>query len=72
MDLVAGLLRPEAYPWRPVTVDLVETHISWVFLAGDKVVKVKRPVAYGFVDHTSLEAASPIVSGRGAAQSAAD
>ena len=59
MDLVAGLLRPEAYPWRPVTVE-VETHISWVFLAGDKVVKVKRPVAYGFVDHTSP---SPIVSG---------
>jgi aminoglycoside phosphotransferase family enzyme/predicted kinase len=56
VDLVAGLRQPEAYPWRPVTVDIVETHISWVFLAGDKVVKVKRPVAYGFVDHTSLEA----------------
>ena len=56
MDVVAGLWQPEAYPWRPVTVEVVETHISWVFLAGDKVVKVKRPVAYGFVDHTSLEA----------------
>ena len=56
MDLVEGLLRREAYPWHPDAVDLVETHISWVFLAGDRVVKVKRPVAYGFVDHTSLEA----------------
>jgi aminoglycoside phosphotransferase family enzyme/predicted kinase len=56
VDVVAGLRQPEAYPWRPVTVEVVETHISWVFLAGDKVVKVKRPVAYGFVDHTSLEA----------------
>ena len=55
-DLVAGLRRPEAYPWHPDTVDVVETHISWVFLAGDRVVKVKRPVAYGFVDHTSLDA----------------
>ncbi len=55
MDLVAGLLRPEAYPWLPAAVQLVETHISWVFLAGDKVVKIKRPVAYGFVDHTSLD-----------------
>jgi aminoglycoside phosphotransferase family enzyme/predicted kinase len=56
VDLVAGLRQPEAYPWRPDTVKVVETHISWVFLAGDKVVKIKRPVAYGFVDHTSMEA----------------
>jgi aminoglycoside phosphotransferase family enzyme/predicted kinase len=55
-DLVAGLRQPEAYPWHPNAVDVVETHISWVFLAGDRVVKIKRPVAYGFVDHTTLEA----------------
>ena len=29
--LVDGLLRAEAYPWRPTTVELVETHVSWVF-----------------------------------------
>jgi aminoglycoside phosphotransferase family enzyme/predicted kinase len=52
--LVGGLLRPEAYPWRPPAVELVETHVSWVFLAGDRVVKVKRSVDYGFVDHTTL------------------
>ena len=55
-NIISALMRPEAYPWHPDAVDLVETHISWVFLAGDRVVKVKRPVAYGFVDHTSLEA----------------
>ncbi len=49
------LLRPGAYPWRPADVELIETHISWVFLAGDKVVKVKRPLKLDFVDHTSLE-----------------
>src|SRR5215208_3718037 len=52
--LVEGLLRPEAYPWRPTTVELVETHISWVFLSGKRVVKVKKPVDYGFVDHATL------------------
>src|SRR5829696_7690481 len=52
--LVEGLLRPEAYPWRPTTVELVETHISWVFLSGERVVKVKKPVDYGFVDHAAL------------------
>ncbi|MDQ3922524.1 MAG: aminoglycoside phosphotransferase, partial [Actinomycetota bacterium] len=53
--VVEGLLKPEAYPWRPATVELVETHVSWVFLSGDRVVKVKKPVSYGFVDHTTLE-----------------
>ena len=53
--MVESLLHPEAYPWRPAAVELVETHVSWVFLAGDRVVKVKKAVSYGFVDHTSLE-----------------
>jgi aminoglycoside phosphotransferase family enzyme/predicted kinase len=53
--LIEGLLVSEAYPWQPAAVELVETHISWVFLAGDQVVKVKKPVNYGFVDHTTLE-----------------
>jgi uncharacterized protein len=52
--IITELMRPEAYPWQPKTVELIETHISWVFLAGDRVVKVNRPVAFPFVDHTSL------------------
>src|SRR5215207_7708798 len=54
-DLVRSLSHSEAYPWRPPQVELVETHISWVFPAGDRVVKVKRPVRFGFVDHSTLE-----------------
>ena len=50
------LRRPEAYPWRPERVELIETHISWVFLAGDRVVKVKRPVRLDFVDQSTAEA----------------
>ena len=53
-NIVRDLMRPEAYPWRPETVELIETHISWVYLAGNRVVKLKRPVAFPFVDHTSL------------------
>ncbi|HXJ82828.1 MAG TPA: AAA family ATPase [Candidatus Methylomirabilis sp.] len=55
-SLVEGLLRPEAYPPpRPTRVDLVTTHISWVFLTDHDVWKVKRPVDYGFLDYTTLE-----------------
>lgn len=33
-----------------------ETHISWVFLVGDEVFKVKKPVGLGFLDFRSQEA----------------
>ncbi|HEX8790590.1 MAG TPA: AAA family ATPase [Polyangiaceae bacterium] len=49
------LLRPDAYPGRPPgDVRLAETHISWVFLVGDDVYKVKKPVDLGFLDFRSL------------------
>ncbi len=54
--LVEALLRPDAYPPpTPTRVDLVATHISWVFLTDHDVWKVKRPVDYGFLDYTTLE-----------------
>ncbi len=39
----------------PGTVDLRETHISWVFLTDAEVYKVKKPVELGFLDFRSLE-----------------
>jgi aminoglycoside phosphotransferase family enzyme/predicted kinase len=44
----------DAYPWKPNAVEVVETHISWVFLAGDRVLKLKKPVAFSFVDYSTL------------------
>lgn len=54
---VRALLEPEAYPEeeRPREVRLVETHISWLFLTGRFVYKVKKPVNFGFLDFTALE-----------------
>ncbi len=34
-------------------IDLVETHISWVFLAMNEVWKVKKPVSLGFLDFST-------------------
>jgi aminoglycoside phosphotransferase family enzyme/predicted kinase len=53
-DLIAGLLDPRVYPHPVDRVELIETHISWVFLAGDRVYKVKKPVDLGFLDFTTL------------------
>src|SRR5215469_2836077 len=52
---LAGLLSPEAYPHPVDRVELVETHISWVLLAGDYAYKIKRPVRYSFIDLTALD-----------------
>jgi aminoglycoside phosphotransferase family enzyme/predicted kinase len=53
-NLVEALSRPDFYPHRPVTVELVQTHISFVFIAGDLVYKVKKAVDFGFLDFTTL------------------
>jgi aminoglycoside phosphotransferase family enzyme/predicted kinase len=53
-SIVDDLLRPEAYPRPVASVELIETHISWVFLAGADVYKLKKPVDLGFLDFRSL------------------
>ena len=52
--LATGLLRAEAYPHCVTAVRLIETHISRVFLTGIWAYKVKKPVALGFLDFTTL------------------
>ncbi len=52
--MVNSLLRPDFYPHKPASVELIQTHISWVFLAGDRVYKIKKPVDFGFLDFSTL------------------
>ena len=40
---------------RQLGAELIETHISWVLLAGDQAWKIKRPVNLGFLDFSSLQ-----------------
>ena len=49
--LVAALSDPGLYPHAPERVELVETHVSWVFLAGDRVYKLKKPLVLPFLDY---------------------
>lgn len=53
--LLESMLNPNFYPHRPPSVELVQTHISYVFIAGDIVYKIKKPVNFGFLDFTSIE-----------------
>lgn len=52
---IAAMARPEFYPDHPTTVERRETHISRVFLAGENVYKVKKPVRFPFIDCSTLE-----------------
>ena len=53
--LVEQLLDPHRYPHPANRVELVETHISWVLLAGEFAYKLKKPLALGFLDFSTLE-----------------
>jgi aminoglycoside phosphotransferase family enzyme/predicted kinase len=52
--LIAALSQPEAYPHPADPVEVRQTHVSAVFLAGAFVYKVKKPVALGFLDFGTL------------------
>jgi aminoglycoside phosphotransferase family enzyme/predicted kinase len=54
-DLIEALSNPQVYPHKPESVEVVQTHISVVFIAGSLVYKVKKPVDLGFLDFTTLE-----------------
>ncbi len=53
-EWVIGLLEPDAYPHAVSEVHLIETHISWVFLTGEYVYKIKKPIDLGFVNFSTL------------------
>lgn len=54
-ELTASLARPGAFPTRPGSVEVRHTHISVVFIAGDLVYKVKKPVDFQFLNFLTLE-----------------
>ena len=54
-ELVQALLDPKIYPDATQGVELVQTQMSFVFLADDCVYKVKKPVNLGYLDYTTLD-----------------
>jgi len=54
-QVVEALMKPEAYDEEAGSIELVQTHISFVFLTKRFVYKVKKAVDFGFLDFTTLE-----------------
>ncbi|NEX14770.1 MAG: hypothetical protein C1941_08790 [Prosthecochloris sp.] len=55
VNLVQKLRQPSAYPHPVEKIEVVETHISLVFLTGTYAYKIKKAVNLGFLDFSSLE-----------------
>lgn len=53
-QLVAALRHASAYPHPAERIELMETHISYVLLAGEYAYKIKKAVNLGFLDYTTL------------------
>lgn len=54
--LIAALRDPRCYPHAADSVQVFETHISWVLLAGDYAYKIKKALNLGFLDYSTREA----------------
>ncbi|WP_375741459.1 AAA family ATPase [Pseudomonas boanensis] len=55
-QLIAALQNPALYPHPVAGFQVIETHISWVLLTGEFAYKIKKPVDFGFLDFTRLDA----------------
>lgn len=53
--IVTFLLNPDSYPEHP-DVKAIETHMSWIFLAGQFAYKMKKSMAYDLLDYSTLAA----------------
>src|SRR4030067_500700 len=54
-EMVQALLDPKIYPDASSGVELMQPQMSFVFLTGKYVYKVKKPVNLGYLDYTTLE-----------------
>jgi len=54
-SLIESLLQPHAFSHPAANIQLIETHISWLILAGDYAYKIKKPVVLDFLNFGDLE-----------------
>ena len=54
-SILKSLMKPAAYPVAGQAVELLQTHISWIFLTDTHAFKLKKPVNFGFLDFSTLD-----------------
>jgi len=54
-QLIDALCAPGAFDHPVTSIELIETHISWVILTDEYAYKIKKPLSLGFLDFSDLE-----------------
>lgn len=54
-NILKSLLKPDAYPEPTHSVELLQTHVSWIFLTDKHAYKVKKPVNFGFLNFSTID-----------------
>jgi aminoglycoside phosphotransferase family enzyme len=54
-DLIESLSDPAAFPHPVTSIEVIESHISWVILTGPFAYKIKKPVQLPFLDFRELD-----------------
>lgn len=52
--VIAFLSSPAAWPGAPSRIEHIETHGAHVFIGGERVLKIKRAIRYGYMDFSTL------------------
>jgi len=53
--ILTFLRQPHIYGSAVTQVEVIETHMSWVFLAGDRAFKLKKPVCTDYIDFRAVD-----------------
>lgn len=54
-NILKSLLKPDAYPEPTNKVELIQTHVSWIFLTDSHAYKVKKPIDFGFLNFSTID-----------------
>lgn len=54
-EKIAFLKQPASYPDVLAPLEFVETHMAWIFLAGNFAYKLKKPVKFDYLDFSTLD-----------------
>jgi aminoglycoside phosphotransferase family enzyme/predicted kinase len=54
-SLLKSLQKPDSYPDTVTSVELIQTHVSYIFLTNHHAYKIKKPVDFGFLNFSTID-----------------
>ncbi|MBC8017349.1 MAG: kinase, partial [Verrucomicrobia bacterium] len=54
-SILKSLLKTDAYPEEVTAVELIQTHVSYIFLTDRQAYKIKKPVDFGFLNFSTID-----------------